>query len=474
MKTKKQFMIKFFLHFFCITNLLLFSFNPFVFGNDLSPYKESLLPYNKNLSPYKQSLSPYNKNLSPYKESLSPYNNDLSPYKKDLSVYKSNDNAIGHLSIAVESSTIDPNINPIENNVIDHIEDQYINGYGKFIASVAPEHRDKFVQYFYEWHRTGSRADFFSYAHNRSETEKRLQYCYDSTLKKFGIGTGIVATVWVVSFIAPGGAVFQVSVLVLAKATTTGATVGALSGGVISAGISYIHGDRGKELLYKTIDGAADGYLIGAITGFAEGAAEAVSWAKNSTVMDGIVTNAKNNKHALFSNGRIITDEKEIAKIIKKDWKTMKNFKYDPSINEAAYKKLCLHKSCWGKKKPSKVLKENFTKYYNVEIPKYAQAHHIVPESVKGEFGSKLRDILKKYKIDINDPHNCVILPKDDLRANILKMAQHKGSTGVLHGDKIYQNLYEELGRADSREKVFEVLSDYATKMQKNELDWLK
>lgn len=106
---------------------------------------------------------------------------------------------------------------------------------------------------------------------------EHLEFCYDVAVKKFGIGTAIIAATWIVSFVVPGGTIYQSAVLVIAKSATFGALSGSAIGGVSSAGIALLQDKRGDELLYETINGVADGYLIGAVAGFAEGSVKVAS-----------------------------------------------------------------------------------------------------------------------------------------------------------------------------------------------------
>ena len=111
--------------------------------------------------------------------------------------------------------------------------------------------------------------------------------------------------------------------------------------------------------------------------------------------------------------------------------------------------------------------------FYNVKVPKYSQAHHILPKKGHGEFGTKLRQMFSKYNIDINDPHNCVLLPDDDLRCKVSNMMQHHKELHGKDDSKIIQSLYEDMSRCNSREQVFEVLADYRQAMLTNTPFWL-
>lgn len=187
---------------------------------------------------------------------------------------------------------------------------------------------------------------------------------------------------------------------------------------------------------------------------------------------DGIIKNSKEKIIAYIDQNEAVltpnwlTGNKAIKKRIKQEWKGMKEMYGKSLVGEEA---LLL-----GKKGEGKILAKNMEMFYGKTKPKYAPAHHIVPkaEDVNG-FGNKLRDILKKYNIDINDPRNGVFLPADKFRAEVLNMPNHMDHN-ILHGPEIMQSLYTDLSKCNSRNQVFEVLNDYRQAMLKNDLFWLK
>lgn len=164
----------------------------------------------------------------------------------------------------------------------------YDPNYGKYLKFVIENDaiaEENFVKYFSDWQWSGQEQDFFSYAESRAERERKLADCYDAAIKKFGIGTALIATTCMVTFIVPGGQIFTLSMMVVAKATTIGALSGGAIGAVTSAGIAYMQGKRGDELLCETINGAADGYLVGAVTGLVSGGAKAISLTRKAKMM---------------------------------------------------------------------------------------------------------------------------------------------------------------------------------------------
>jgi len=109
---------------------------------------------------------------------------------------------------------------------------------------------------------------------------------YKVAMTKFGVGTALVATTWIVSYVTPAGQILSLSLLIIAKQTTMQAISGAVIGGLTQASLAYIEGKRGEELLYATINGSADGFLIGAITGLATGVFQSVKIFSGATVVE--------------------------------------------------------------------------------------------------------------------------------------------------------------------------------------------
>lgn len=187
----------------------------------------------------------------------------------------------------------------------------YDNNYGKYLKFVTENDiipQEKFVEYFSDWQWSGHEQEFFSYAENRSTQEKQLALCYNEALKKFKIGTAIVATTWIVSFVVPGGTIYQVAIIAIAEAATKGALAGSAIGAISSAGISYLQGKRGNDLFYTTLSGTADGYLIGAITGLATGTVSAVKMIKEAPKLVGATGDVKTilNGKVYNANGKEI------------------------------------------------------------------------------------------------------------------------------------------------------------------------
>lgn len=181
---------------------------------------------------------------------------------------------IGTSSVVVTNNKASTTLNTKANISFDTRFETYINEYGKWLKVVIPENpnaRYEFSKYFYEWQWSGQSEIFFSYSEYRTAQEQQIALCYDEAIKKFGIGTTVIATTWIVSFVLPGGSIYQTDVLIIAKATTEGAIFGGAIGGITSCGIALFQGKTGNELIHSTVNGIADGYLIGAVTGLVTG-----------------------------------------------------------------------------------------------------------------------------------------------------------------------------------------------------------
>ena len=177
-----------------------------------------------------------------------------------------------------------------------------------------------------------------------------------------------------------------------------------------------------------------------------------------------IITNKKTAIKELVAEGT--AKNKYIAKKII-DWKGVNEMYNNPIVNEDL---IIVGKIDKGG--GAETLTANMEKVWGITKPKGSQAHHIVPKM--DEYGNKLREILNKFKIDINDPRNGVYLPEDKKIADALGMAVHKGKLNTLHGPEFIDSLYSRFAKCNSREQVFEALNDYRQAMLKNDLFWLR
>lgn len=165
------------------------------------------------------------------------------------------------------------------------LEDGVYDKFLEKVSKVDPSARHKFAAYYSNWYYSGQKDDFGTYAKIRAEKEKRIDYCYDKIIAKFGIGTGILASTWTIALVLPGGSIYQATVLIVAKYGVIGGASGALITGVISLGQAMLEGKIGDDLIYDTLNGAADGYLIGVITGEISGIAKVSSLMKEAKTL---------------------------------------------------------------------------------------------------------------------------------------------------------------------------------------------
>jgi len=199
---------------------------------------------------------------------------------------------IGVYESVVESVQSNIYANTTESIYEDVYDDIYVNGYGKYLKLVTAKGvnaQENFVKYFSDWQWSGQNQDFFSYAESRAEQEKQLKLCYNKVIAEFGIGTALFVVQRIVTIIVPGGQVYNVGLIIakpvlqgIALETTSLALSGGAIGAVSSAGIAYLQGKRGDELIYETVKGAADGYLVGAVTGLISSSVKAYELAKSA------------------------------------------------------------------------------------------------------------------------------------------------------------------------------------------------
>ncbi len=369
-------------------------------------------------------------------------------------------------------------------------------------------------------------SDFFN---DSVSSEYRTNW--KKVIGKYAIGTTIIVITGVVA-VASGGTVGYI-----AAGAFTGAAGSAVSGAAIGAliegSLAALKGNTKEAVFKQAIEGSADGFMWGAITGAVFGGIKSAnelkkgvpvlnSFGRINYVVDkntgcvylakggkpvGNVFNVtdKNGKYVFFiQDGKLYNfDGKIVSKSFKLNsvtgiisdtttgnpvgyvdslgylnvgddiqsaiLKDWQNIKMSKHI-EGGYSGIEL-----GKVGNGKILRKNYQRYYNTTLPKGSQAHHIVPSNATGggSAGDSCRKVFEKFGIDINDPHNCCPLPSDKEVSKIVGSMCHNGSTTELHGEKIMQSLYEDLSRANSKADVFEILADYRQAMLSNNPFWL-
>lgn len=266
---------------------VLFIFFSIAFLHSQSLFDESKSLYSDNLSLYTEENDVINSELSLFDESKLINTNDNSLFEKSKDTLEDTANGYGIYETAIVSGVESKEIINYENTVVSYCEDIYIGRYGEYLEATSnnPVVRQRFVNYFSDWQQLGMQEDFFEYSKNRAETEKQIEYCYNAAIAKFGIGTGIIATTWIVAYVVPGGTIYQAAILIIAKSTTIGALSGGAIAGVSSLGIGLLQGKSGEELLYTTVNSVADGYVIGSITGLLNGTGKVYKLSKEAATL---------------------------------------------------------------------------------------------------------------------------------------------------------------------------------------------
>ena len=267
--------------------------------------------YSNHVQIFDAEKNVVDKSLSIYDPVKKAFDADKSIYDKSLTVFNEGENEYGIFKVIAEKGSRNIVQSVTESSKYSIVESPVSGIFGKWhktVLAADPKTKADFVRYLADW-QWSQKEDFLTYSSNRAEQEKKVERCYSAAIAKFGVGTAIVGTIWIVSWVVPGGQVFTVSLLVIAKATTVAALSGGAVGGLLSAGISYAQGRHGEELLYETINGTADGYLIGAVTGAVLGSYSAVKTFSKAIAVEGNVYT----KSGLVFNGKGV----EIGKTIR-------------------------------------------------------------------------------------------------------------------------------------------------------------
>lgn len=369
-------------------------------------------------------------------------------------------------------------------------------------------------------------SDFFD--ENVSEA---YRINWKKVITKYSVGTTIIVITGILSICS--GTVPAATVGYIATGAFEGATIGSITGAVtealITGTLAFLKGEPKSGIFKEAIESSADGFMWGAITGAVSGGFKSAKDLSKGTPLlnkkgkisfikdaEGRIYPTKGgnpvghifnypdkdgNYHFYYNNtklydfdGNLITDSfgfgdyhfiydkktkskiayvdkqgilflesKDIQNALKKDWDYIRM----AVPNEEALDFLLI-----GYPGNGQTLKSNYEKYFEIKLPMGTNAHHIVPTNGGGASAEKCRSILKKFDVDINSPYNCAPLPSKKDVAQMAGTMCHNGYTSELHGNNIMQSISEDLGRANSREQVIEILNDYRNAMLSNNPFW--
>lgn len=371
-------------------------------------------------------------------------------------------------------------------------------------------------------------SDFF-----KSSVPNQYRVDWPKVIGKYAIGTTVVVITGIIT-LATGAETGFIAAASFEEAIK-GAVLGACTDALITGALCALKGNTKQQIFKETIEASADGFMWGAIIGAVTGGLKGTSQLKKGTPVlnsKGKIINLvnENNEVVIAKTGRIVKgsrvlpstkdgvpkyytvgnklydfDNRVICNEIKvyKDGRLPAGLVYDSTNSnnlfgyidnsgilhtetkdivatfqkewssvlgkhvEGSYEYLQL-----GKDGSGSILKYNYCRFYNEQIPKYAQGHHLVPSNIDDD-GKVCRLVFEKFEIDINDPHNCVLLPDDPFRAKALNTMQHHKDMHGVNQNKLLAALSEELSRAKSKEQVFEILEEFRQAILSNNPFWI-
>ena len=296
--------------------LLLLFFSVSSFSESLINEKNNLISEEFSLINERESLIDTSKTMFD-SEKLLIEKNSLDNSSENI-INTSNGLGVYNAVVQHEKVTV---IDSVKQDSIEiSIKSSYLNGYQEYletITSIDPKAKHKFAAYYSDWQWNNKDLDFIKYSVNRAENERQVELCYDKAVKNFGIGTAVVGTTWIVSYIVPGGTIYQAAILVITKSTTFSAISGGAIGAITSASIGLVQKKTDEELICDIVGGSSEGYLVGAITGFVEGFGNVYKLSKESiklkdfsrakTLFDNKVFDSKGKKIGDYYPGDVIT-----------------------------------------------------------------------------------------------------------------------------------------------------------------------
>jgi len=322
-----------------------------VYSGEHSLIDDSLSVTDEKLSVISDEYDVVDNGLNIVDDQASIIDKDKSLFDKNLNIVDENKTGVGVFEKVVKRTTDIVVKDAVQMVTIDVTEDPFVGYYGKFLRVVTakdPQAKKKFVQYFSDWQHTDQHKDFFDYAGTRAEREKRVEFCYNAAIKKFGIGSAVIATTWIVAFVVPGGQVYQVAFLIASTSTKMAIEGGAIAG-VVAAGVELVQGKTKEEIIFNAVNGAADGYVIGAITGLVKGSSDAYKAYKK---IIGVKTIAKVPGTKAILDGNVYSEQG-----VRLTTRTIRNSTQITPISKLGYDKNVMNSMKYLEKQPSDVVK---------------------------------------------------------------------------------------------------------------------
>lgn len=260
--TAKKFLLVFALCFFAI---------PLLYSINLT--KSSIIQPSSILAP-KSSIVSENSSLIIQDTTLLDSSTILSENSsfidlEDCEIY-------GSYVITHGKSFIDPYLTSYMNNSIDTAivttTSNYIGEFDRYLTITLGTDRNRFINYLLDWQKAGMEDDFFSYVKKTYDEKKLISQLYDEAILKFGVGSVVLVVELTIFYLSPEPITKAIALICL-KDSLINSSIGALTGGVVANFAATQNGDSSELIIAKTINGIADGYMIGAITGTVSGIA---------------------------------------------------------------------------------------------------------------------------------------------------------------------------------------------------------
>ena len=178
-----------------------------------------------------------------------------------------------------------------ENVHINIVEDVYLHDFDKYLRITLGNDEASFVEYFSDWQKTALDKNFFEYSQFRSDSEQLAKKLYKYAISNIAIGTVIIVTPFIVSFLAPSESIVTAVFYTVGKQTLNFATSGAIIGGAIECAneaINYYSKNNLSSVnltLANLLKGISLGFKDGAIVGLIAGGVKSYNIYHNAEVI---------------------------------------------------------------------------------------------------------------------------------------------------------------------------------------------
>ncbi|GEM_PF-6684203 len=202
------------------------------------------------------------------------YNKDI--YSEKNAIFNGSDSdltLIGSYAVSrenvIKNSTVSSrNLSFVDSNVLS-IENSYVGDGQKFKLK---KNQSAFIKDFSKWQYEYTDPDFWNYV---EEQEQYIRLLYTSAVMKYGIGASVIAVPYLLSIMLPDGGTIAIAATIIYKSSENAAMIGIIEEAIRKTAVCIMENKDSDILIAEVANSGADGFLIGAVSGFFGGLSKA-------------------------------------------------------------------------------------------------------------------------------------------------------------------------------------------------------